>query len=186
MQTKNKMLTTAWIATPLGEMVAIADSKDLYLLEFFDRKDLAWEIERLQRGGNVEIIHGRTTPIDAIERELVAYFSVGLQKFTTTFFVTGTPFQQKIWQELQRIAYGQTRSYAQLAATIDKPTAFRAVALANASNQLALVIPCHRVINTGGTLGGYGAGVARKQWLLEHEQKMVLRSHGGTACLKEY
>lgn len=177
MRTKNKILTTARINTPLGEMVVIADAINLLLLEFFDRKDLAWEIGRLRNGGNVEIIHGRTAPIEAIEKELLAYFSGELKNFTTTFSIAGTPFQQRVWQELQRISYGQTRSYAQLAATIDKPTAFRAVALANASNQLALVIPCHRVINTGGALGGYGAGLERKRWLLEHEQKMT-KNHG--------
>lgn len=176
MQIKNQMLTTARIATPLDEMVVIADSEKLYLLEFFDRKDLAWEIERLQGSGKIKIEAGRTAPINAVEKELGAYFSGRLKNFTIPFFIAGTPFQQRVWQELQRIPYGQTRSYAQLAATIEKPTAFRAVALANASNQLALVVPCHRVINSGGALGGYGAGVERKKWLLDHEQKMVLRA----------
>ncbi len=83
----------------------------------------------------------------------------------------GSPFQIKVWQELLRIPYGQTRSYTKQAETIGQPTAFRAVASANGANQIAIVIPCHRIINLDGNLGGYGGGIVRKKWLIEHEQK---------------
>ncbi len=83
----------------------------------------------------------------------------------------GSPFQKQVWKALQQIPHGQTCSYADLAAAIGKPTACRAVANANGANQLAIVIPCHRVINSDGKLGGYGGGVSKKQWLIDHEKK---------------
>lgn len=170
---KTPFLSIVSINTSLGQMVVIADSQKLHLLEFFDRKDLSWEIERLRKRSGLEIIPAYSPPIYAIEKELEGYFSGNLKNFTTPFCVEGTLFQQQVWQALQVIPYGHAWAYAELAATIGRPTAFRAVALANASNQLALVIPCHRVINTGGKLGGYGAGLERKKWLLDHEQKIA-------------
>ena len=83
----------------------------------------------------------------------------------------GSDFQQKVWQALLKIPYGETRSYAAQAAAMGFPKATRAVANANGANQLAIVIPCHRIINSNGALGGYGGGVARKEWLLQHEAK---------------
>ena len=83
----------------------------------------------------------------------------------------GSFFQQSVWIELQKIPYGETRSYRDLAIVLQKPTAFRAVALANGANQFAIVIPCHRVIKANGDLCGYGGGIMRKKWLLEHEKK---------------
>ena len=82
----------------------------------------------------------------------------------------GSPFQQQVWLALQTIPHGQTCSYQELAVQIGRPSSCRAVANANGANQIAIVIPCHRVINTGGALGGYGGGVSRKQWLLSHEK----------------
>jgi O-6-methylguanine DNA methyltransferase len=81
----------------------------------------------------------------------------------------GTPFQLEVWRELRRIPVGSTISYGELAKRVDRPNAQRAVGMANASNPIALIVPCHRVIRTGGALGGYAFGLAYKQWLLEHE-----------------
>ena len=83
----------------------------------------------------------------------------------------GSPFQRQVWQVLCGIPYGETRSYAEEAMYMGKPSAYRAVANANGANQLAIIIPCHRVIASDGTLGGYGGGIAVKQWLLEHEKR---------------
>lgn len=85
----------------------------------------------------------------------------------------GTPFQQSVWQALLQIPYGQTRSYAQQAQSIGRPTATRAVAAANGSNKIALIVPCHRVIGSDGSLTGYGGGMPRKQWLLALERSGV-------------
>lgn len=166
-----KVLKASWIDTPLGPMLVVADDEALYLLEFVDRRGLEKEIERLRKRVKFSIIPGKTPPITQIEMELEAYFSGTLQLFKTSLFLIGSPFQKSVWEALKKIPIGETRSYAQIAAAIGKPSAFRAVALANGANQFAIVIPCHRVINSNGDLGGYGGGIKRKEWLLNHERK---------------
>ncbi len=161
---------TASIDTPLGPMIAIADEKDLHLLEFADRRGLEREIERLRTRLKAAIIPGQTKPILSVESELKAYFAGTLQEFKTPLFLFGSPFQKSVWAALTRIPYGETKSYTEQAKIIGKPTACRAVANANGANQLAIVIPCHRIINSNGELGGYGGGISRKKWLLEHEK----------------
>ncbi len=167
----HKVLKASWIDTPLGPMLAVADDEALYLLEFVDRRGLEKEIEQLRRKTKVPIIPGKTKPIEQIEMELVEYFSGKLQEFKTPLFLIGSSFQKKVWEELKKIPTGETRSYKEIASSIGKPSAFRAVALANGANQFAIVIPCHRVINSNGNLGGYGGGIKRKEWLLNHEKK---------------
>lgn len=165
------ILKAAWLDTPLGPMLAIADEEALYLLEFVDRRGLEREIERLRKKTRSAIIPGYTKPISSIEKELNLYFKGELSAFKTTLHLLGSPFQKHVWDELVKIPPGETRSYSELAKAIGRPTAFRAVAQANGANQLAIVIPCHRVINSNGELGGYGGGVTRKEWLLNHEKK---------------
>lgn len=165
------LLKAAWLDTPLGPMLAIADEKLLYLLEFVERRGLEREIERLRLKMQCAIIPGSSEPIRSIEDELKLYFEGKLREFNTPVRLLGTKFQQQTWQELQKIPYGETRSYYQIAVALGKPTAFRAVAQANGANQLAIMIPCHRVINANGELGGYGGGIMRKKWLLAHEKK---------------
>jgi len=173
MKNYHKVLNKSVIDTQLGSMVVIADHELLYLLEFVDRPGLDREIEKLKQNTKSVIIPGRTAIIDLIENELPQYFDGKLQAFTTPLKFFGSPFQQLVWGELQKIPYGQTRSYAQIAIAMGKPTAFRAVAQANSSNQLAIIIPCHRVINANGNVGGYSGGIHRKRWFLGHEQKWV-------------
>lgn len=156
--------------TPLGSMLAIADEKALFILEFFERKGLEREIDRLQDKYHYQITSGKTAPIKSIESEMKSYFSGKLREFKTPIHLLGTTFQHKVWNELLKIPYGEKRSYLQQAKAIKKETACRAVANANGANQLAIIIPCHRIINANGKLGGYGGGVERKKWLLEHEK----------------
>jgi len=158
------------IDTQLGPMLAIADEKALYLLEFVDRRGLEREIERLRYKTRSAIIPGRTDPIRSIEQELGQYFKGERMLFQTPIATLGSLFQKRVWEELQKISPGKTRSYADIANAIDNPSAFRAVAQANGANQLAIIIPCHRVINANGELGGYAGGVERKKWLLNHEK----------------
>jgi AraC family transcriptional regulator of adaptative response/methylated-DNA-[protein]-cysteine methyltransferase len=165
------ILKSSWLDTPLGPMLAIANEEALYLLEFVDRRGLEREIERLRKRTKSRVIPGHTKPIDSIKKELNLYFKGELTAFQTPLCLQGSPFQRQVWDQLSKIPYGQTRSYAAIAKDIGRPTAFRAVAQANGSNQLAIIIPCHRVINSNGELGGYAGGVPRKQWLLEHEKK---------------
>jgi AraC family transcriptional regulator of adaptative response/methylated-DNA-[protein]-cysteine methyltransferase len=167
------ILKSSWIDTKLGPMIAIADEDSLYLLEFDDRRGLESEVERLKIKTKEAIIPGITDPIKSITLELESYFEGKLKKFNTPLHLLGSPFQKLVWDELMRIPYGQTRSYMAQAAAIGKATAYRAVANANGANQFAIVIPCHRIINSNGDLGGYGAGITRKQWLIEHEASHV-------------
>lgn len=167
------ILKASWLDTPLGPMLTIADEEALYLLEFVDRRGLEREIERLRRKTKSAIIPGHTKPISSIERELNLYFKGQLIEFKTPILLLGSLFQKHVWAELVKIPPGETRSYSNIAVAIGRPTAFRAVAQANGANQLAIIIPCHRVINTNGELGGYGGGLARKEWLINHEKKMT-------------
>jgi len=168
----SKILKATWLDTPLGPMIAVADEQALYLLEFVERRGLEREIERLRQKTKAAIVPGVTPPINSIEHELVQYFKGKLITFKTPLFLLGSSFQKQVWEALRKIPAGATRSYADLAKAIGRPTAFRAVAQANGTNQLAIIIPCHRVINSNGALGGYAGGVSRKQWLLDHEKKL--------------
>ncbi len=142
-------------------MLAIADEEALYLLEFVERRGLEREIERLRNKLKAAIVPGDVRPIHTIRDELKAYFNGTLKEFKTPIRLLGSPFQKRVWEELMRIPYGQTRSYAEQAKAMGQATAYRAVANANGANQLAIIIPCHRIINTNGELGGYGGGIKR-------------------------
>jgi AraC family transcriptional regulator of adaptative response/methylated-DNA-[protein]-cysteine methyltransferase len=168
---EQKIVKATWIDSPLGPMLAIADETALYLLEFVERRGLEREIDKLRQRLKIAIIPGRTAITDSIEKELGLYFEGSLRHFKTPLFYLGSPFQKEVWQALIEIPYGQTQSYKEQAIRIQKPAAFRAVANANGCNQIAIVIPCHRIINTNGELGGYGGGIARKQWLIDHEKR---------------
>lgn len=167
---KVAILKAAWLDTPLGPMVAVADETALYLLEFVDRRGLEREIERLRLKTKSAIIPGQTPALVAIERELAGYFEGILTTFQTPIGWLGTPFQRQVWDMLKTIPLGETRSYAELATALGRPSAVRAVAQANGANPLAIIIPCHRVIGSDGSLTGYGGGLVRKKWLLEHER----------------
>jgi AraC family transcriptional regulator of adaptative response/methylated-DNA-[protein]-cysteine methyltransferase len=147
-------LRSVKIETPLGFMTAIADEESLFYLGFTD---------------SPEISPGNPWPIRLIEQELKGYFEGTLKAFQTPCVFRGTPFQQKVWEELKKIPLGETRSYVELASAVGKPSACRAVAQANGRNAFCIVVPCHRVIYANGDLGGYSSGLARKEWLLGHE-----------------
>ena len=164
------ILKAKWIDTVLGPILAIGDDEALYLLEFVKRRGLEREVERLRKRG-FAIIPGESLSLQLIESELAAYFEGKLTQFKTPYRVFGSEFQQQVWNALCQVSYGKTRSYREQAISLNKPTAYRAVANANGANQLAIIIPCHRIISSDGSLGGYGGGIAVKQWLLEHEQR---------------
>ena len=103
--------------------------------------------------------------------ELERYFVGTLTDFTVPLVFRGTPFEERVWRALVRIPYGETMSYAQLAAHVDAPGAQRAVGRANGMNRISIVLPCHRVVNADGKLGGYGGGLWRKHWLLALEKR---------------
>jgi len=164
------LLFASWIDTPLGAMIAVCDNQCLHLLEFPERKALPRELKRLLQFSKGAIGLGRTKITDQIESELARFFDGTDAHFQTPLAYHGTPFTQHVWQALQAIPAGQTCSYSEVAAQIGQPTASRAVARANGANQIALVIPCHRVIGADGSLTGYGGGLWRKQRLIEFER----------------
>ncbi len=116
---------------------------------------------------------------DSVFREvcsqLTAYFEGELVSFDLRLRLAGTPFQQRVWQELREIPYGTAISYVELARRIGQPAASRAVGGANGRNPISIIVPCHRVIAADGGLGGYGGGLDRKRWLLEHEAEVLAR-----------
>jgi AraC family transcriptional regulator of adaptative response/methylated-DNA-[protein]-cysteine methyltransferase len=162
-------LVADWIDTPLGGMIAIADNEALHLLEFTDRKALAQGLRKLSGAMGGRIGLGRTAITYQVEAQLGDYFNGRDARFTVPVRLFGTEFQKRVWQELQQIPAGQTRSYAQLARAIGQPTAVRAVARANATNRIALVVPCHRVIGADGSMTGYAGGLWRKERLIQTE-----------------
>lgn len=116
---------------------------------------------------------GRHAILDRAARELDAYVRGTRTAFTLPLAAVGTPFQRAVWDALVAIPFGQTRSYSEIAATIGRPRAIRAVGTANGMNPISVVVPCHRVIGSGGDLTGYAGGVDRKRWLLEHERRLL-------------
>lgn len=163
-------LSTISLESPLGKILAISDATRLYLLAFTDQKGLDRTINRILKQNNAHLAPGTTPPLMSITSELKDYFAGTLTTFTTSIALSGTPFQHRVWQELATINYGQTRSYKEIATALDKPQAYRAVAQANARNNFAIIIPCHRVIASNGNISGYNGGIERKQWLLHHEK----------------
>lgn len=162
-------LKAALIDTPIGQMIAISDDKNLCLLEFTDRRNLEQGIKSLKHKARADIIEGDADPISMIRKELELYFTGKLKSFSTPLKLMGSDFQDKAWHALTEIPYGQTRSYKHQAKIIGNEKASRAVASANGANQLAIIIPCHRIINSDGNLGGYAGGIDKKEWLIKHE-----------------
>lgn len=157
--------------TPLGPMYAGAVAEGLCLLEFTDRRMLEREIEELTRRLKARVVIGTHPHIDNTITQLSEYFEGQRQTFGLKLVTPGSDFQQSVWTMLQTIPFGQTRSYKQQSIALKKPEAIRAVATANGMNRIAIVIPCHRVIGSDGSLTGYAGGLPRKKWLLAHESK---------------
>lgn len=168
----NHVLHARWLPTPLGPLLAVASERGVCLLEYVDRRALQSQIATLRRRVEGVVVPGNNAVLDRLADELRRYFDGTLSTFTVTLHAPGTPFQQNVWDELRRIPFGQTRSYSEIARRIGQPSAVRAVARANGDNRVAILIPCHRVIGADGSPTGYGGGLWRKQWLLDHERSM--------------
>lgn len=176
---RSKAATSLFVTrllTPLGPMVAAATDEGLCLLEFTDRRMLETQIKRLRQLLDCVFTLGSNEHIDRVDKELKEYFDGTRREFTVPLVVPGTEFQRAVWNRLLEIPYGETLSYERLARDIRRPGAQRAVGRANGDNRLGIVIPCHRVVRSDGTLCGYGGGVWRKQRLLDHERE---RSQSG-------
>ncbi len=153
------------VRTPIGDLVAWGDDHTLGGLGFADapksaRLDPAWPRD--------------DAAFPQVAEQLEAYFAGRLTRFDLELETGGTPFQRRVWDALQGIPYGATTTYAELAVELGEPRAVRAVGTANGRNPISIIIPCHRVIGTDGSLTGYGGGLPRKHWLLAHEQGLVV------------
>ena len=158
------------LVTPLGPMLVGATDDAICLLEFVDRRMLPSQVARIRRRLGAVFAPGRNAITDRLEHELRRYFDGDLVEFTTPTVLCGTDFQRSVWQALEEIPRGETRSYADLARRVGRPNAVRAVGRANGANALAIVVPCHRVVGADGRLVGYGGGLWRKRRLLELER----------------
>jgi AraC family transcriptional regulator, regulatory protein of adaptative response / methylated-DNA-[protein]-cysteine methyltransferase len=160
---------TAEIDTPISPMFAAATESHLLLFEFEHRRIFTQQIERMRAAVDCTIEPGESPIFPVLRTQLDEYFRGERKEFTVPLRAPGTPFQERVWSALLSIPYGETTSYARLAISLGQPTATRAVARANGDNRIAILIPCHRVIGTGGQLVGYGGGLWRKKKLLELE-----------------
>ena len=165
---------TSQINTPLGAMLIGATDAGVCLLEFADRRTLETELRDLRRLLKAEVISGINQHTQQTEKELTEYFAGQRTTFTLTINAPGTDFQRSVWDMLLTVPYGQTASYQAQASKLGKLKAIRAVAAANGANRISILIPCHRIIGKDGALTGYGGGLERKRWLLQHE-----RNHRG-------
>ncbi len=159
------------IDTPLGAMLAVAGDEGLRLLEFTDRRALERELTILRRRLRTSVVPGEHPYLDRARAQLGDYFSGKNLEFDLPLAPVGSEFERRTWDLLRTIPTGETRSYGWMAKQLGIPKAQRAVGRANGANMLCLIIPCHRVIRADGTLCGYGSGLWRKKWLLDHERK---------------
>ena len=159
------------IETPLGAMLAVVDDEGLRLLEFADRRAFERELTILRQRLRTNVVPGEHPHLDAVRAQLAEYFSGKNLEFNLPLAPIGSDFQLRAWDVLRSIPVAETRSYSWMAERLGNPGASRAVGRANGSNMICIVIPCHRVISADGTLCGYGGGLWRKKWLLDHERK---------------
>ncbi len=169
-ETKNEtVLSFERFTTPLGPMMVIGNEEGIYLLEFTDRRMLETELKQLEKHFKCRILPGTNGHIKELKKQLNEYFEGKRKNFDISLIIFGTDFQKKAWDALTKIPYGTTWSYRKQAESIGHLKAVRAVGSANGHNRIAIIIPCHRVIGENGKLTGYGGGLWRKQWLLNHE-----------------
>lgn len=169
--THTNIINITRFTTPLGPMVACATSKGICLLEFTERRMLETEFKDLKKRLNAEIIYGENQYFEILQKQIAEYFDGKRKVFDLPLDTPGTEFQNLVWEQLQTIPYGETRSYKKQAVAVNNPKAVRAVAKANGMNRIAIIIPCHRVIGEDGKLVGYAGGLWRKQWLLDFEKE---------------
>ena len=149
------------ISSPVGPLVLLASELGLAGLFFGHRLEENSPPSDDSKNGH----------LNAAEAQLAEYFSGQRNQFEVAFDVRGTEFQQSVWGELSRIPFGITQSYRDIAVAIGNPKSVRAIGLANGSNPISIIVPCHRVVGSNGSLTGFAGGIESKRWLLEHEAK---------------
>ncbi|MEL7004639.1 MAG: methylated-DNA--[protein]-cysteine S-methyltransferase [Bacteroidota bacterium] len=171
---KSNVILIHRFTTPLGPMFTCSTAKGICLLEFVDRRALEIEFRDLQRLLKATIIVGENKHTTQVKEEIKEYFDGKRGKFDVALDTPGTNFQQRVWQGLVKVRFGETTSYQSFAESLGDKNATRAVASANGNNRIAIIIPCHRVVGKNGDLRGYGGGIERKRWLLDHEERTLV------------
>lgn len=166
-------IVTSWVESPVGPLLVGALSEGVCLLEFSDPARMEGQVAAVRKQFNCAAVPGNHEHLDRLREELSHYFAGKLRDFGVPLAYPGTGFQCRVWDQLRRIPYGQTLSYEGLAREVGSHGAQRAVGRANGQNRLAIVIPCHRVVNKDGRLGGYGGGLWRKVFLLDLERQVL-------------
>lgn len=174
------VITMMRINTPIGIMIAGATKEGICLLEFTNRIRIEKEFSDLRKRLNAVMLPGRNAHLEQLEKEMAGYFEGKRRNFTVPLYYPGTSFEQSVWKSLQEIPYGETCTYKEQSERMNNPKAIRAIASTNGRNRMAIIIPCHRVIGSNGSLVGYAAGVEKKRWLLNFEKN---NSPYGDGCL---
>lgn len=162
------------IETPIGTLVACATEENLCLLQFSDNKKLDAILKNISRHLQMEIVEKENALLKKLEIQLQEYFNGKRTIFSIPMSPIGTDFQKSVWKVLQDVPYGKTISYQEQSILLHNPKAIRAVANANGQNKIVILLPCHRIIGTNGSLTGYSAGIWRKQKLLELELNTII------------
>jgi len=171
------------IRSPIGDMIAGATDRGICFLEWHDRGGVERILSRVEKRYKKPLEHGTSKHLLNLQNELDNYFDGTLDCFKVPIDVGGTKFENRVWNKLLHIPYGETRSYGEIASELGKPGASRAVGRANGSNYLSIVIPCHRVIESNGKLRGYGGRLWRKKYLLDIESRAFSRIDGMTSMV---
>jgi methylated-DNA-[protein]-cysteine S-methyltransferase len=163
------------MSSPVGLLFLARTERGLRYLQFMDRKSLKRLIASHEDDAPGATWEPSLLELKPAVDQLGAYFNGMLHEFELPLDPVGSDFQHKVWKALSQIPFGETRTYGQIAKAIRQPKSPRAVGLANNQNPIAIVVPCHRVIGANGSLTGYGGGLPRKRWLLDHEARFAGR-----------
>jgi AraC family transcriptional regulator of adaptative response/methylated-DNA-[protein]-cysteine methyltransferase len=169
----NPLVNITYIETDLGSMIAVASNKGICMFEFADYKLLELELKQLVASFKTPLVQGDNPHFNTLKEQIGQYLKGERKNFDIPLDLVGTEFQKQVWLSLLQIPYGCTTTYAKQAELVGKRSAVRAVANANGKNKISIILPCHRVIGTNGTLTGYGGGIWRKKKLLELERKNI-------------
>ncbi len=164
------------VESPIGMMIVGSTDKGCCLLEFHDRGGVDKIRHAIETRYRQDTVMGHNDFNQQAIAELNEYFARDRSTFDLLLDMAGTPFEMSVWRELLATPLGKTRSYGEVAAAVGRPLASRAVGRANGANRISIIVPCHRIIEANGNLRGYGGGLWRKRWLLDHEQKVLAGS----------
>ncbi len=163
------MIFSKIIETPIGKMLACSVDEGICLLEYYDNPKLEFESKKLADELNDSVAEQSNNAIELLENQLGEYFEGNRKTFTVPLHLVGTDFQQKVWNYLLTIGYGKTITYKEQALAMGDIKSIRAVATANGANKIPILVPCHRVVGSKGSLTGYSGGLWRKEFLLDLE-----------------